>query len=271
MEIKDHLLQGPKVKFQKTPNHSGEFAKGDLDTIVLHYTAGPLGPSLATLTNPRVKASAHLCVDRDGTVVQLAPFNIQTWHAGKSEWKGKVGLNKYSIGIEIVNDGPLTKSGNIYRAWYGASLNESDVIEATHRNESIPRYWHTYTTEQIEVVNEICQLLIDTYGITEIVGHEEIAPMRKSDPGPAFPMDRIRSKLLKGNRDEDEGLNDDLKNGRVLASSLNIREAPNPEAAKVAKSLTKNQKVKILEQKGEWFRVTTEVEGWVSAKYIGLE
>jgi len=271
MEIKDHLLQGPNVKFKKTPNHSGEFGKGNLDTIIIHYTAGPYKPALATLTNPRVKASAHLIVDRDGSVTQLAPFNIITWHAGKSQWKGRTGLNKYSIGIEIVNSGPLTKSGNVYRAWYGASYKEEDVIYAEHRNESIKRYWHVYTPEQIQTVNEICQLLIDTYGITEIAGHEEIAPKRKSDPGPAFPLDRMRNKLLKGNRDEDGGLDDDLKNGRVLASSLNIRQKPSSDGAKIAKALPKNQKVKILASKDGWYKVRTEIEGWVSAKYIGLE
>jgi N-acetylmuramoyl-L-alanine amidase len=271
MEIKDHLLQGENVKFKKTPNVSGEFAKGDLDTVVIHYTAGPYGPALATLTNPRVKASAHLIVDIDGSVTQLAPFNIMTWHAGASEWKGRVGLNKYSIGIETVNSGPLTKSGNLYRAWYGASFDEDQVIQAVHRNETEMRYWNIYTQEQITVITEICQLLIDTYGIKEIVGHEEIAPKRKTDPGPAFPLDRMRNKLLQGSRDDNGGISNDNKKGRVLANALNIRETPTVDGDKVAKSLVKNQKVTILEAKGDWYRVTTEVEGWVSAKYIGLE
>ncbi|MCK5536372.1 MAG: N-acetylmuramoyl-L-alanine amidase [Bacteroidales bacterium] len=270
MEIKDHLLQGTKVKFKKTPNHSGEFAKNNLDTVVVHYTAGPYAPALATLINPRVKASAHLIVDRDGSVTQLAPFNIITWHAGKSQWDGKVGLNKHSIGIEIVNSGHLTKSGKVYRAWFGASYEEKDVMQGTHRNETIKRYWHTYTQEQIEAVTEICQLLIDSYGISDIVGHEEIAPKRKTDPGPAFPLDRMRNKLLKGDRDEDGGF-EDLKKGRVLANSLNIRELPNSSGVKVARSLPKNKKVKIIAERNGWYKVSTEIEGWVSAKYIGLD
>lgn len=271
MEIKDHLLQGSNVKFKKTPNHSGEYRKGDLDTVIIHYTAGPYGPALATLTNPRVKASAHLIVDRDGSVTQLVPFNIIAWHAGKSKWKNHVGLNKYSIGIEIVNSGPLTKSGKIYRAWYGAAFTEDDVIYAEHRNQSIKRYWQTYTSEQIATVNEICQLLIDSYGITEIAGHEEIAPRRKTDPGPAFPLDRMRNKLLHSNRDEDGDDDDNLKNGRVLASALNIRQAPSKDGVKIAKALHKNQKVKILAHKEGWYKVSTEIEGWVSSKYIGLD
>ncbi len=270
MEIVDHMLKGPNVKFKKTPNVSGTFAAGLPDTVVVHYTAGPYDPSLNTLINPKVKASAHLLVDRDGSVTQLAPFNMITWHAGASEWKGRTGLNSYSIGIEIVNAGPLTKSGDVFRAWYGAAFNPSEVIEATHRNESSPRYWHVYTEEQIRVVSDICQELIDTYGVKEIVGHEEIAPKRKADPGPAFPLDRMRNKLLSGNRDDNNGIVM-AKNGKVIASKLNIRATPSTEGEKVAAPLTLNKKVKILEQNGEWYKVSVEIEGWVAAKFIGLE
>ena len=143
MEIKDHLLKGTNINFKKTPNHSGEFKAGNLDTIILHYTAGPTRNSVNTLTNPRVKASAHVVVSRDGTITQLAPFNLVTWHAGKSQYKGKIGFNKYSIGIEMENDGPLKKSGNIYRAWYGAKHPEDEIIQAKHRNSTTTKYWHS--------------------------------------------------------------------------------------------------------------------------------
>jgi len=268
MEIKDHFIQGDNVKqFVKSPNHSGEFEKGLPDTVIVHYTAGPFKPALNTLTNPRVRASAHLIVDRDGSVTQLVPFNIIAWHAGKSSYGNRVGLNSFSIGIEIVNSGPLTKSGNVYRSWFGSAFNPSDVIEATHRNETKPRYWHTYTEEQILVVQEICQLLIDVYNVKFILGHEEIAPMRKQDPGPAFPLDRLRSKLLNESRSTNEAA--DLPElGRVSANVLNIRATPNAEGAKVAMPLGKGVKVKILDESNGWYKVSTEIEGWVLGKYI---
>lgn len=269
MEIKDYLLEGPNVKFKKTPNHSGEFKAGDLDTIIIHYTAGPENVAINTLTNPRVKASAHLVVGRQGNVTQLAPFNIMTWHAGSSSYKGRTGFNKYSIGIEIANDGWLTKSGNVYRAWYGGVHEANEVIEAVHRNQSTPKYWHTYTEEQIAVVTEICQLLVESYNIRHILGHEEIAPTRKQDPGPAFPLDRLRDRLLKSRRDEDEA--DEIQADMIVrANKLNIRSKP-VTGDTVALPLTNGKKVRVLEEKDGWYRVKTEIEGWVLGKFLEPE
>jgi N-acetylmuramoyl-L-alanine amidase len=268
MEIKEHFINGENVKkFVKSPNVSGEFEKGLPDTIIIHYTAGPYKPALNTLTNPRVRASAHLIVDRDGSVTQLVPFNIEAWHAGSSSYGNRTGINKYSIGIEIVNSGPLTKSGTVYRSWYGSAFNPSDVIEATHRNEKTPRFWHTYTEEQIIVVQEICQLLIDIYNVKFILGHEEIAPLRKQDPGPAFPLDRLRNKLLGESRNSNAGA-ELPEMGRISANTLNIRSSPSEEGLKVALPLQKGTKVKILDESNGWYKVTTEIEGWVLGKYV---
>jgi len=268
MKIKNDLLEGDNIKFVKTPNHSGVFKAGDLDTIVIHYTAGPTAASaINTLTSPRVKASAHLVIERDGNVTQLAPFNVITWHAGPSTHNGRDGLNKYSIGIEIVNEGPLEQSGDIYRSWSGKRYTKEDVIYAVDRNDVKSKYWHVYTPEQIEVVTDICQLLVDTYGLKFILGHEEIAPGRKFDPGPAFPLDRMRDRILAGRRDEDSGVTLPDK-GRVMVDKLNIRAQPeNGEV--VAKPLQKGTIVRLVEEKNGWYKIAVEIEGWVFGKYIG--
>ncbi len=270
MEIKNHILSGSNVKkMVPSPNHSGEFAKGNLDTVIMHYTAGPYRTSLKTLTNPRVRASAHIIIDRDGTITQLVPFNLISWHAGKSFYKGRTGFNKYSIGIEMVNSGYLTKSGNIYRAWYGEAFNPSEVVEAIHRNHSRPKFWHVYTPDQIDAAYELVQALIDEYGIKHILGHEEIAPKRKTDPGPAFPLDRFRERLLGTHRDED-GEEELPNHGRIIASSLNIRSTPNSGAPKVAKPLVKGKKVTILDEHNGWYKVSVPVVGWVYGKFVDI-
>jgi N-acetylmuramoyl-L-alanine amidase len=271
MEVKDNVLKGDTIKNPIwSKNISGKYTENLPDTIIIHYTAGPFKASLNTLTNPSVKASAHVLVDRDGTITQLVPFDTIAWHAGKSSYKGREGFNKYSIGIEIVNSGPLTKSGNVYRSWFGSAYNPDDVIEATHRNETTSRFWHIYTEEQIEAVTELCRLLINQYGIKSILGHEEIAPSRKTDPGPAFPLDKLRNQLLSDARSED-GAEDLAQNGRVDANVLNIRDTPKPEGAKVAMPLKKGAKVQIIDQDGEWYKVRTEIEGWVFKKFIKTE
>ncbi len=271
MEIKDHILYGKNVKKMiPSPNHGGEFKEGDLDTIVIHYTGGPYKQSINTLTNPRVRASAHVVVDRDGSVTQLVPFNLIAWHAGKSYYRGRTGFNNFSIGIEIVNSGPLTKSGNVFRSWYGEAFSPTEVIEAVHRNETRPRYWHIYTPEQIETVTELSQLLIETYGLKYILGHEEIAPGRKLDPGPAFPLDKLRDRLLGTHRDE-TGAPEPPQAGRIIAKSLNIRLKPSTTAPLVARPLTKGTKVIIKDEHNGWYKVAVTVEGWVFGKYVEPE
>jgi N-acetylmuramoyl-L-alanine amidase len=252
-----------------SPNHSGEFKHGDLDTVIMHYTAGPYKTALRSLISPRVRASAHVIIDRDGSITQLIPFNLIAWHAGKSYYKGRSGFNKYSIGIEMVNSGYLTKSGNIYRAWYGEAFNPSEVIEAIHRNQTRPKYWHVYTPEQIDAAYELVHLLIETYGIKMILGHEEIAPKRKTDPGPAFPLDKFRERLLGTSRDQD-GAEELPDTGRIIANTLNIRSLPNTRASIVAKPLKKGTKVMLLDESNGWYKVSVQVVGWVYGKYVDI-
>ena len=271
MEIKDHILYGKNVKkMVPSPNHGSEFRDGALDTVIIHYTGGPYKQSINTLTNPRVRASAHVIVDRDGSITQLVPFNLIAWHAGKSYYRGRTGFNNFSIGIEIVNSGPLTKSGNVFRSWYGEAFSPTEVIEAVHRNELRPRYWHIYTPEQIETVTEFSHLLINTYGIKYILGHEEVAPGRKLDPGPAFPLDKLRDRLLGSHRDETSAP-EPPQVGRIIAKSLNIRLKPSPSAPLVARPLPKGTKVIIKDESGNWYKVAVTIEGWVFGKYVEPE
>lgn len=197
MRIRDHRLSGKGVEHYESPNRGGHFGPDDLDTIVIHYTAGGDARSaIDILCDTERKVSAHLVVARDGAVSQLLPFDTVGWHAGKSTWQGRDGLNDYSIGIEVVNPGRLQHRGGRYVSWFGKDYPEEDVVEGVHRNESTTSYWHRFPAQQLAVVEQLCALLVDDYGISHILGHEEIAPDRKDDPGPAFPLDDLRDRLL---------------------------------------------------------------------------
>lgn len=270
MKISNHLLTGDNIEFKQSPNTSGKFKTGMPDTIVIHYTAGrSRQSSVTTLSTPASKASAHLVVGRDEKITQLIPFDTTAWHAGQSSYEGRVGFNQYSIGIEIDNPGLLTKAGDKYLSWFGKDYPESEVIQAIHRNESTARYWHRYTEWQIEECQKICELLIAKYNIKTILGHEEISPKRKIDPGPAFPLDKFREKIFESDRSENTEEPDvELKIGEVSASSLNIRSGPDVEAEKIAPPLSIGTKLTILDAKDGWYKVRTEVEGWVFAKHV---
>ncbi|MDB5104103.1 MAG: N-acetylmuramyl-L-alanine amidase, negative regulator of AmpC, AmpD [Fibrobacteres bacterium] len=276
MKITRHLLHGDaakKVAFSASPNHGGEFAAGLPDTIVLHCTAGRDAKSaILTLKDPTVKSSSHLVVGRDGSVTQLVPFNAIAWHAGKSAWEGRTGLNDFSLGIEIDNAGRLDRQGEKYFSWFGKEYPRDEVFEGVHRNESEISYWHRYQEQDIELVRKICSLLIKAYPIKLILGHEEIAPGRKVDPGPAFPLDRLREKLLAADRDgsgpPSPVIAKPLASGVVIASSLNIRRDPLASAPKAADPLAQGAAVKILARKPGWLYVSAECKGWVSAEFV---
>jgi N-acetylmuramoyl-L-alanine amidase len=138
--------------------------------------------------NPKAKAAAHVVIDKDGKTCQLAPFNIKTWHAGKSKFGGRSNFNKFSIGIEIVNYGLLTKRNGVIYSGGGHIVDEKDTVEIDGQ------LWDKYPLEQIKAVDILCQGLVDEYGINKIVQHSDIAPGRKIDPGPAFPWDLFYNK-----------------------------------------------------------------------------
>lgn len=200
LKINNHILEGEKVSFlDMSIKNSGLFR--ELDTITLHYTATHNVESVTnTFTDPKVKACAHCVIDRDGKIIQFVPFNLITWHAGISSYGKRKGYNKYSIGVEMVNVGPVTEHNGLYKSWYGSIISPYDVISATHTNESVERYWQTYTPEQIQAVRDLCGILIDVYDIKYILGHDEISVGRKTDPGPAFPSDKIRNSFFNINR-----------------------------------------------------------------------
>lgn len=240
MEIRNFKLAGDLCRFVEAGKSGGEFGEGLPETIVIHYTAGPsMDSAIHTFKDPAVRASAHILVDADGSVTQLIPFNKIAWHCGESRWLDRFGLNSYSIGIEIVNAGPLDKNGSRWVSWFGKSYPREEVVRSTHKNESKPIYWHRYSAAQIDSVMEICRVLMMQYSIRFILGHDDISPGRKRDPGPAFPLEKIRERLLGNDR------SGELKESRktsesatVSATAVNIRSGPGTSYETIATPLS---------------------------------
>lgn len=262
MITKEHLLSDSKIKI--SPNKSGKI---EPIFIVMHYTAGWTAESaINTLTNPKSKASAHVVVDYDGEITQLVPFNEKAWHAGPSSYEGYNGLNSYSIGIEIVNPGYLKKTtaGNFIDAYGNKHVlgqnGFTDVIESPHKRVGSGLfYWPAYKARQLDAVEKLTRLLIDEYDIRDIVSHEEIDNRGwKTDPGPAFPMNRFKS-LLK------ERGNETLTYEVVSDTPLNVRLGPGTNF-KIAFEYVKGSLVNVEEFKGDWARVSSS--HWVHRAYL---
>lgn len=189
MKIEAHQLVGSCVEYLRCTKCSRLLET--IDTVVLHSTDGANAMSSAHyLARNDTSVSAHLVVARSGRVIQLLPFNVRAWHAGVSEYEGRKQLNDFSVGIEIDNAGRLHRRGNSFFSWFNREYPPEEVFTTVENGHAA--YYHGYTREQIGRVAEICALLKARYLIRRLLRHSDIT-VRKTDPGPAFPFDEVKS------------------------------------------------------------------------------
>lgn len=171
------------VDYIPSPNHNDRPDADDISLLVVHGISLPPGEyggdaitdlflnRLDEAAHPcffelqGLEVSAHLLIRRDGQVIQYVPFNKRAWHAGVSEYGGRSGCNDFSIGIEL----------------------EGQDDEP-------------YELEQYQQLARVSAVLLKNFpklSIDRIVGHSDVAPGRKTDPGPAFDWDLYRNLLTK--------------------------------------------------------------------------
>jgi N-acetylmuramoyl-L-alanine amidase len=271
MKITKHKLSDdPNIDFKETPNTGGSFKSGFPDTIIIHYTAAPtLNSAVNWLTNSKAKASAHVVIGRDCKIVQLADFNTITWHAGKSSYKERENFNQCSIGIEIDNCGILSKvDAKTYRSGEkGPTFSKEDVLLSKHKNGGKVEAWHKYNEDQIHRVFELVELLCKTYKIKWILGHEDIAPGRKSDPGPAFPMDELNSKIF-NSKPKSETV---IPTEGLLIKDSPLLSSPDSKSNPIQKKISKDSKMKILELKNDFYKVIVNTTGYISKSHVSFD
>jgi N-acetylmuramoyl-L-alanine amidase len=157
----------PEIRERLSPNHDsrGDVIAGTprIDMLVLHYTGMQSGQAaLDRLCDPEARVSSHYVVAEDGAIWRLVPEERRAWHAGVSYWLGETVLNTVSIGIEIVNPG---------HEWGYCPFPEA----------------------QMQAAEALCRDIVQRRAIPahRIVGHSDIAPTRKSDPGELFDWPRL--------------------------------------------------------------------------------
>ena len=234
----------------------------DLEHIIIHYTAGSnRQSSVDVLCDPKTKASSHFILGRDEKITQMLPCNIIAWHAGRSKWKDKINLNHCSIGIELDNAGSLQKLPNgDFQSWFQKRFRDLSEVFLDEDGQG----WHQFTDWQIAKVIELCQLLVNTYpSIKYILGHNEISPGRKIDPGKAFPIDRVRSIVF-----DNSPVRSTSEKSMITETNLNIRNGPGTNFPTKSDPLPQGTEVVVLEEKDGWSRVRVTMDGWVSSKYL---
>jgi AmpD protein len=137
----------------------GEFGGDGIERLFTNRLDAVAHPYYRAIQTLRV--SAHFLIRRDGEVLQFVPCDRRAWHAGASCWRGREGCNDYSIGIELEGCGELP-----------------------------------FSDFQYARLGQLVRVLGRTYGIEDIAGHADIAPGRKTDPGPNFDWRRLHASLV---------------------------------------------------------------------------
>jgi len=169
--------------------------------VVIHYSgSGTAAGTIDHLCDPNSGKSAHLVIDRDGYITQLVAFDIPAWHAGQSVWNGRKNVNDFSIGIELINWGQLTRELSFatsqYKTWTNKVVPLAEVTGISTNEQPRTTYWHNWPEPQIRALYNVLACLVGTYpslgNIDSIVGHYDVSPGRKPDPGLAFPMAAVK-------------------------------------------------------------------------------
>ena len=157
------------IKNQYSGNFSRKLRRNtDIKFIIIHYTGMQSKiASIKRLLNPKSQVSCHYLIDRKGRVLKMVDENKVAWHAGKSKWRNFKNLNKNSIGIELVNKGHD----------FG---------------------YEKFTNSQINKLIKLCLSLKKKFKIKNscILGHSDISPTRKKDPGEKFPWKKLKKNNL---------------------------------------------------------------------------
>jgi N-acetylmuramoyl-L-alanine amidase len=143
---------------QPSPNHDARPVGQAIDILLLHYTGMKTGAdALERLCDPAAKVSSHYLVEEDGRIFQLVSESQRAWHAGAAQWQEASDINARSIGVEIVNPGH----------------------EFGYRN---------FSAEQMAAVKRLCLDILARHPIpaARVLGHSDVAPLRKEDPGELF-------------------------------------------------------------------------------------
>ena len=181
----DHWLESAKRR-----HLPGGSAMPTRRFLVIHFTAGASAESSIEYWKQLANGvCAHFVIDRDGTIYQCRPCNVTAGHAGKSRWTDPKtgvnynGLNSCSIGIELANGG----------ASYPTKFSTLPPVSGRHKHGGTLLEWEAYPSAQLAACEMLSKVLVDRYKLDDVIGHEDIAPERKTDPGPALDMKALRA------------------------------------------------------------------------------
>lgn len=157
-----------KILKRPTQNFSDRVEGSTIDKLILHYTGmNSSEESLTRMCDRTSEVSAHYLIDEDGTITQLVDEEKRAWHAGVSFWAGETDINSQSVGIELQNPG---------HDWGYRDFPDEQIFSL------------------VELASDI--LIRHQIPAKNVLGHSDVAPDRKQDPGELFPWQRLATKNI---------------------------------------------------------------------------
>jgi N-acetyl-anhydromuramyl-L-alanine amidase AmpD len=184
----------PKAKIIKPPMPThGKYPKGFPEGAIVHYTAGVQDDSAEEIATGRSDGFAYMLIRADGTVYQAHPLDEWGYHAGGSTWPAfPHEVSVHTVGIEIACPGLLRGVAGSYRTWYNDPVKDEQVRVVPHHDNQVAGPYQKYTSEQECALRILLQWLkSNSNGIFQydfVLGHDEVAPGRKEDPGGSLSM-----------------------------------------------------------------------------------
>ena len=170
----------------------GSYASGYPKGAVVHFTAGRRDGLASAISYQVEQGYLYFVIDKDGDISQNFPLDSWGYHAGQSSYPGLSGtVSDELVGIEIQCAGRLTKDGNNYKTWFGTNVDPADVRRIPQKTENQEEgYYEKYTDAQEEALTRLVLWLHannpDIFKLDNVVGHDEVSPGRKNDPGGAL-------------------------------------------------------------------------------------
>jgi len=236
-----------------------------VDMIIIKSTTNQVVNEAGYINGNETTSPAHVLIDRDGLVTQFIPFNKQTGHHLGGSWEGIKDLTSRSIIMVFENHGRLEKQADHFISNQGVKIETTDVFTGIHQNEESLSYWQKFTENQVLIAEKIIRCLTSAYQVKYILGYEEVCPGLQTDPGPAFPLEIMRRKIMKEDiKEQPEDFNIRNIARQVDLSAIVGDEQVDDEERKEAKI------VNIRRKSGGWYKVNIDLGGFIKEEWISI-
>lgn len=269
MELVEHTLihctKSPEVISPSVATISDRRCLKSVDLVIIRASERHFINHTDCKNEHNVELDSHVLINRDGSVYQSIPFDKQVDADIAGSWEGLSDLRSKSVIITLENCGRLDKKADKFYSGCGRTFDTNDVFTGIHQNEETLSYWQKFTNSQVQIAEKIIRCLTSTYQVKYILGNEEVCPGLQKDPGPAFPLEILRRRIVRENMlHNHQNTSEADPSGRFdLNAILGRQQSYSPE--------NKNARiVNIRKKNGGWYKLNIDLGGFIKEEWVSI-